>query len=177
MVPFSSSDARPAWHSQFSSVGSDCNTFTSILKCYIFSNLFPVIAFHTSTQSIVFSCCSLSKAILVTQAARLGVQCPYLGRQAWLSTRLAASIGWSGVFPFQGLPSAWCKLRVSGCPSCGEQILLCYIVVWGPASLALLTCLSCADIKMCGQIWDTWYSIFRYDMVNQVCHLCIIVQP
>ncbi len=63
-----------------------------------------MLALSPLILSIVFLCNSFFITILVSQAARLGVRCPYPVRLAQPTVRLAASNGQSGVFLFSGLP-------------------------------------------------------------------------
>ncbi len=172
-APFSSCDAQLVWHSQFSSVGSDRNTLTSILKSYISSNLFPVIAFHPSIHPS-----NPQYFLLLTfhryHSARSSSHRRWmsLSNQAGTADCEACGEHWmAGCFSLFGPPFCRCELRVSGCPSRGQSHL-CNIMVWKPTSLASVERLSCADIKVYGWIWNTWYPVFGHDRVYQCIHQC-----
>ncbi len=63
--------------------------------------------------------------------------CPYPVRLSQPTARLVTSIVQLSRFPSSGFPSVRCYLRVSGCPSHGEQFPCYAILVWGSVSMAL----------------------------------------
>ncbi len=95
-VLISSCNAWPSQSSQLSTVGCDHDT--------LISNLKSVLLFHPLQVPKLFRVTLPFIPFLVPQAARLGVRCPYPGRRARPTARLAVNMGRLGVSPSPGPP-------------------------------------------------------------------------
>ncbi len=89
------------------------NLLLTEIKCFIDRK--RTYSSFNQTWSFLRVCFMDSIIILTTDCEARGEHV-----RSWLSS------------PLQGLPFVSVKLRVSGCPSRGEQFPYCYILMWDP---------------------------------------------